>query len=370
MTGRSDGATATPGPLAIVLNETADKGARFSPFLLGYEAWLRGRAVWVVRLEDVSLLPDGRVVATVVSVPPSGSDAAGGGAVEDVRDWVAALQNPAHRIADTDLAGAGLLLLRNTPASQERYGFRGDNPALLVGSLLQTRGVPVVNRPEALALGGSKAYLTTLPSDVAPRTLVTRDLDRVRAFVAALDGPAVVKPAVGFGGAEVFLVRPSARDTLPTIVEVIRRHGFVCVQEYVAEAANGDLRVLVVGGAVPRVDGRPAAYRRVHGAGDFRNNVHAGATAEPPEWGAREEALVAAIGPRLRADGLDFVGLDVAGGRVLDVNVYNPGGLRLAGAVHGVDFAPAVLDALTAAAEGRRGAARVAAPGDGGERPR
>lgn len=344
-TSRSEARSA---PLAILLNELSDKGDRFTPFLLAHEAWRRGRDVWVVRLDDVSILPDGAVVAVAATVPRA---PAGAGAVDLAADrtaWVAALKDPANRQPEIDLASAGLVLLRNTPASQERHGFRGDNPGAAIGRLLEAHGVRVVNRPAALALAGSKAYLTALPAGSTPQTLVTRDLARVRAFVDALPGPAVVKPAVGFGGAEVFLVRPGARDTLPTMVEVIRQHGYVCVQAFVPEAEQGDLRVLVVRGDVPRVDGHPAAYRRVHAAGDFRNNVHAGGQPAAPDWGPREEALCRSVGSRLRRDGLDLVGLDIAGGKVLDVNVYNPGGLRLMAQVHGVDFAGPVLDALEA----------------------
>jgi glutathione synthase len=340
---------AADGPLAIVLNELADKGDRFTPFLLAHEAWLRGRDVWVVRLDDVSVLPDGTVVAAVAALParPEGA-APPADPLRDRTAWVAALEDPAQRLPEVDLAAAGLVLLRNTPASQERHGFRGDNPGAVLGRLLAAHGVRVVNRPEALALAGSKIYLTTLPPGTIPATLVTRDLRRARDFVEALPGPAVLKPAVGFGGEEVFLVRPGGRDTLPTVVEVIRRHGWVCVQAFVPEAELGDLRVLLVRGEVPRVDGRPATYRRVHAPGDFRNNVRAGGRAAAPEWGPREEALCRTVGARLRRDGLDLVGIDVAGGKVLDVNVFNPGGLRLMSQVQGVDFAGAVLDALEA----------------------
>ena len=133
---------------------------------------------------------------------------------------------------------------------------------------------------------------------------------------------------------------------MPTIVEVIRRHSYVCVQEFVPGAAGGDLRVVLVRGEVPRAGGRPAAYLRVHGADDFRNNIHVGGEAAPADWGPREEEVCRALGPQLRRHGLDYVGVDLAGGKVLDLNVYNPGGLRLMGLMYGVDFCPAVVDLL------------------------
>ena len=121
-------------------------------------------------------------------------------------------------------------------------------------------------------------------------------------------------------------------------------------QGFVPEAVDGDVRVLLVNGAPLMVDGAFAAVRRRPPKGDFRSNVFRGGAAERVTEIPGVEAIAAAVAPQLAADGLFFVGLDLIGSKVVEVNVFSPGGLGDAERFSGVDFTTPLLDAFEVAA--------------------
>src|SRR5690606_19984067 len=137
-----------------------------------------------------------------------------------------------------------------------------------------------------------------------PRTIVTADRDAIHAFVDAVGGRAVIKPLDGAGGFGVLAVTKGDSNARG-IVDLLTREGqqLAMVQAFIPAVAEGDKRVLVL-------DGQPmGAILRVLKFGDLRANIHVGGSVVETELSQRERELVAAVGPRLRADGLWFVGL-------------------------------------------------------------
>jgi glutathione synthase len=133
----------------------------------------------------------------------------------------------------------------------------------------------------------------------------------------------VVKPIDGHGGAGVFLLRKGDRN-ISSILETLTDEGarWVVAQAYIPEARQGDKRIIMI-------DGKPrGAILRVPREDDNRGNIHVGGTVQATELTAREMEICAAVGPRLRADGLWFVGLDVIGDYLTEVNVTSPTGIR------------------------------------------
>ncbi len=180
----------------------------------------------------------------------------------------------------------------------------------------------VLNKPSGLRDANEKAYVLHFP-EVTPTTLVTRNLTAIKDFVHEHGGKAVIKPLDGHGGAEVFLLRLDDPN-LNTILEVITRLGrrTVMVQQFVPEAARGDKRILLV-------DGEPlGAVLRVPQGAELRGNLHVGGKAAPATLTPRDLEIVAALAPRLRRDGLYFVGLDVLGDYLTEVNVTSPTGIQ------------------------------------------
>ena len=189
--------------------------------------------------------------------------------------------------------------------------------------LEQLRGqVLVLNDPRGIRDANEKLYAMHFPA-VMPRTIVTAREADVRAFLTHLHGPGVMKPLDGAGGRGILLV-DLADKNFRSIVETLTADGkrYAMVQEFLPAVRKGDKRVLLL-------DGEPlGAILRVPREDEARSNIHVGGRVEPCELDADDYAIIAAVRDRLRADGLHFVGLDVIGGRLTEVNVTSPTGIQ------------------------------------------
>jgi glutathione synthase len=223
------------------------------------------------------------------------------------------------------------------------------DPAYLHATLLLERARDdtfIVNDPRGLREANEKLYALAFPQ-WTPATVVTSDRARVRAFVDEAGGRAVIKPLDGAGGRGVMLLA-SGDANLPSILELLTGEGnrLVMVQQYLPAVREGDKRVLVLDGEVL------GAVLRVPREDDLRANIHVGGSVVASELTARERELVAAIGPKLRADGLYFVGLDLIGELLTEVNVTSPTGIQELGRLTGTRPEDRVIAWLEGAVRG------------------
>jgi len=324
--------------LAVLVNRTKELHPEQTTALLVARAVDLGHDTWLVEVGDLGRAPDGAVLASARRATvggPAERTLAGIGPAEPVR------------LDDFDT-----VLVRTNPARDPRRAW-AHQAALALLRALKARGVRVVNDPEGLVWATSKLHLSTFPESIRPRTLVSRDPDALRTFVAEAPGDVVLKPVSGTRGRDVFRVAHDRRENLAQIVDVLVRDGLAMAQDYVAEARDGDVRLIVLDGELLRVGDRHAAVRRVPSTSDFRSNVAVGGHPAPVEHltpGMRRAVELA--GPRLVADGLRLAGLDLVGDRVVEVNVFSPGGLFDAERFLGVDFLGAILAALVGPREG------------------
>jgi glutathione synthase len=196
----------------------------------------------------------------------------------------------------------------------------------------------VVNDPHGLREANEKLYALNFPALVPP-TLVTRDLERLKAFLETLGGEMIVKPLDGCGGAGVFHLHRGDRN-LNSILEAATANGtrLLMAQRYLPEAREGDKRIIVL-------DGEPlGAVLRVPREDEVRGNIHVGATCVRAAVGARDREICAALAPRLRRDGLYVVGLDVIGEWLTEINVTSPTGVQEIDALDGVRLEAQVID--------------------------
>ncbi|MFW5738726.1 MAG: glutathione synthase [Myxococcota bacterium] len=180
----------------------------------------------------------------------------------------------------------------------------------------------IMNDPRGLRDANEKLYALHF-AEWMPRTYVTADPVRIRAFVDACGGTAVIKPISGKGGYGVMKLSASDTNT-PAIIEMLTEEGTktVMVQEYLSAILQGDKRVILLDGKLL------GAILRVPRKDDMRANIHVGGRVRACDLTEREKELVASIGPRLRTAGLYFVGLDVIGDRLTEVNVTSPTGIQ------------------------------------------
>ncbi len=210
--------------------------------------------------------------------------------------------------------------------------------ATLMLSLVDPRCSFVLNDPEGLRNANEKLYALNFP-DLTPETLVARDPERLKAFMDSLGGEMIIKPLEHSGGAGVFHVRRGDRNT-NALLETMTAQGerLLMAQRYLPQARQGDKRLIVL-------DGEPlGALLRVPREDETRANIHVGATCERAAVTARDREICRALAPRLRADGLYFVGLDVIGDLVTEINVTSPTGVQEINALDGVRLESQVID--------------------------
>lgn len=226
------------------------------------------------------------------------------------------------------------VLMRTDPPVDEDYLY-----ATHMLSLVETRGVFVLNRPAALRDANEKLYALNFP-DCIPRSRVTRQVAQLKEFLDELGGEMIVKPLHGWGGLGVFHVHARDRN-LNAILEAATDNGrrLVMAQQYLAEVREqGDVRIIVL-------DGEPlGALARLPREDEHRSNIHVGGSVRKVVLGKRERDICERLAPRLRADGLYLAGLDVIGGRLTEVNVTSPTGVQEIDRLDGTIIEARIID--------------------------
>jgi glutathione synthase len=216
------------------------------------------------------------------------------------------------------LSALSCLLMRKDPPFDMEYIY-----STYILERAEQAGLLVVNRPQGLRDMNEKVYTAWFPQCCAP-TLITRDMADMAAFLAE-HGKIVVKPLDGMAGRSIFVLEQqdhNARVVFETLTDYGRR--FAMAQRYLPEiAVSGDARVLLI-------DGEPVPYAlaRIPSPEDHRGNLAAGAKGVGRALNERDRWLAGQIGPALAAQGMLFVGLDVIGGFVTEINVTSPTGIR------------------------------------------
>jgi glutathione synthase len=290
-----------------------------STFALALEAQARGHGLYHYLPEDLSLR-DGRAVAKARPL--------------QVRREVG--NHFSMGTAETlDLAGVDVVLMRQDPPFDMAY---------ITATHILEHVHPqtlVVNDPVSVRNAPEKLFVTHFEG-VMPPTLITSSREEITAFRAE-HKDIIVKPLYGNGGAGVFHIKPDD-ENLNSLLEMfdgIHREP-VIIQRYLPEVRQGDKRIILV-------DGEPVgAINRVPAEGEARSNMHVGGRAEKIGLTSREKDICAAIGPALREQGLIFVGIDVIGDYLTEINVTSPTGIQEIDRFDGVNLSALVWDAIEA----------------------
>jgi glutathione synthase len=202
-------------------------------------------------------------------------------------------------------------------------------------------GTLVVNDPAAVRNAPEKLLVTHFP-DLMPPTLITWDTDAIRSFRSEYKD-IIVKPLFGNGGAGVFRIKPDD-ENLASLLEMhfARSREPLMIQRYEPAVRQGDKRIILVDGEAM------GAINRVPAAGEARSNMHVGGRPEQSPLTARDREICEAIGPTLRAQGLIFVGIDVIGDYLTEINVTSPTGLQEIARFDGVHLEKAIWNRIEA----------------------
>ncbi len=288
-----------------------------STFRLAEQAQARGATMWHYTPNDLSFR-EGHVVARAQPLT-----------VQRVQGDHAHL----GETVDLDLADVDVVWLRQDPPFDMGYITTTHILDRLKGQSL------VVNDPFWVRNSPEKLLVLDFP-DLTPPTTIARDINVLREFKAA-HGDIILKPLYGNGGAGVFRLDPNDRNlaSLHELFTGMSREPLI-VQKFLPDVSAGDKRIILV-------DGEPVgAINRVPAPGETRSNMHVGGRPEKSELTAREREICAAIGPRLREMGQVFVGIDVIGGYLTEINVTSPTGIQELERFDGVNVAGQIWDAI------------------------
>ena len=256
---------------------------------------------------------------------------------DNEKDWYTLDEAETRPLADLDV-----VLLRKDPPIELEYLY-----TCYLLERAEAEGVLVVNRPAAVRDASEKLYTAWFMQCCAPMR-VSRDKQLLEDFLVE-HGDIVVKPLNGMGGASVFRIRrhdPNLHVILETITDNGRQTAMA--QRYIPEISEGDKRILMIDG-----EPFPHALARIPAAGETRGNLAAGATGKGVDLSERDRWICEQVGPVLRKQGLMFVGLDVIGDYLTEINVTSPTCIRELDKIYSADIAGQLMDVIDARLKAR-----------------
>lgn len=288
-----------------------------SSFAMLLEAQARGWMLFYLEMSDL-YLRDGRTYARMRRLKVQ----------RDERCWYA-FEGECERPLDE----LDVILMRKDPPFDQEYIY-----ATYLLECAQQRGVLVVNHPRSLRDANEKLFTAWFPHCCAP-TLVARDPQQFRRFLRE-QGEIILKPLDGMGGASIFYVHPDDPN-VSVILETMTAKGrrFVMAQKYLPQIAQGDKRILLING-----EPVPYALARIPAAGELRGNLAAGGRAEGRALTDRDRWICAQVGPELRRRGLIFVGIDVIGDYLTEINVTSPTGIQELDKLYGLNISAQLMN--------------------------
>ncbi|WP_009633360.1 glutathione synthase [Synechocystis sp. PCC 7509] len=271
-------------------------------------AQLLGHQVWITQANSLSVVAS-KAWATLESVQLQKAELVAG-------RWV--IKSPWYQLGDrifAPLETMDAVFMRTDPPIDSLYLY-----ATYILDYIDTKTL-VVNNPQGLRAANEKMYALQFTNSI-PETIVSPDKQVIREFMEA-KGAAILKPLGNKAGEGILYLEPGDRN-FNSIVELSTFQGRipVMVQTFLPAAKQGDKRIILL-------DGEPiGALNRLSSGNEFRNNMAAGGTVAQTEITEREQAICSELAPKLQADGLYFVGIDVIGGYLTEVNVTSPTGIR------------------------------------------
>jgi glutathione synthase len=311
----------SPVRLVVVMDPIgAIKPAKDSTLAILVAAQARGWELYYAELQDLWLrdgIAWGRLAPLKVSDEPS--------------SWYSLGERATSKLGEFDV-----ILMRKDPPFDTEYIY-----STYILERAQIQGAFVCNRPQGLRDMNEKVYTAWFPQCCAP-TLITRNMHDMGEFLRE-HGKVVCKPLDGMGGKSIFVLEQGDKNR-NVVFETLTGYGtrYAIVQRYLPEIVTaGDCRIILVDG-----EPVPFALKRVPAPEDNRGNLAAGARAESRPLNERDRWLCSQIGPAMRAAGMIFVGLDVIGDYVTEINVTSPTGIRELNKKHGVDIGGMLVEAI------------------------
>ncbi len=326
--------------LGLVVNNIDTEAPDYTTTQIALTATNMGHQVWYIGLKHLAYGIDDSVYAVARRVPLHRylSQAV----------FIRTLQSKKATEKQLNISDLDILWLRNDPAEDTISRPWAKFAGIDFGRLAMRKGVLVVNDPDGLSVASNKMYLQYFPEEVRPRTIVSQDPADIKHFIHEEGGLAVLKPLSGSGGHNVFLIHNDDKPNINQIIEAISSEGYVVAQEYLPEAVNGDTRMFLLNGKPLVNKNKFAIMQRYRESGDtdMRSNMSAGAVAKKANLTVEMLEIAEIVRPKLVQDGMFFVGLDIVGNKLMEINVFSPGGLHECDLFEKSKFCPEIIHAL------------------------
>ncbi|MGS0675751.1 glutathione synthase [Shewanella sp. 125m-1] len=292
-----------------------------SSFAMLMAAQSRGYQLFYMEMKDLAMV-NGQAMATMSALTVK----------NDPQQWY-----QLEDAIDTPLADLDVILMRKDPPFDTEFVY-----STYMLERAEEQGVLIVNKPQSLRDANEKLF-TAWFSEFTPETIVTRSEQRIRAFHQA-KGDIILKPLDGMGGSSIFRVKKDDPN-LGVIIETLTSEGqqYAMAQAFIPDITAGDKRILVV-------DGEPVPYSlaRIPQKGETRGNLAAGGRGVAQPLSESDWHIARTIGPELKKRGLIFVGLDVIGDKLTEINVTSPTCIKEIEAAFDVDITGMLMDAIEA----------------------
>ncbi|MGS0692139.1 glutathione synthase [Shewanella sp. 0m-4] len=292
-----------------------------SSFAMLMAAQSRGYQLFYMEMKDLAMV-NGQAMATMSALTVK----------NDPQQWY-----QLEDAIDTPLADLDVILMRKDPPFDTEFVY-----STYMLERAEEQGVLIVNKPQSLRDANEKLF-TAWFSEFTPETIVTRSEQRIRAFHQA-KGDIILKPLDGMGGSSIFRVKKDDPN-LGVIIETLTSEGqqYAMAQAFIPDISAGDKRILVV-------DGEPVPYSlaRIPQKGETRGNLAAGGRGVAQPLSESDWHIARTIGPELKKRGLIFVGLDVIGDKLTEINVTSPTCIKEIEAAFDVDITGMLMDAIEA----------------------
>ncbi|MFT6209143.1 MAG: glutathione synthase [Colwellia sp.] len=290
-----------------------------SSMAMMFEAQKRGYEIYYMEMKDL-YLDQGQCRATAQKLK----------VFDDPQHWY-----ELDEVNDIAVSELDAVLMRKDPPFDTEFIY-----ATYMLERAEVEGTLIVNKPQSLRDCNEKLF-TAWFAELTPRTLVTRNNDKIREFHQK-EKDIIIKPLDGMGGASIFRIKENDAN-VGVILETLTNHGnqYAMVQEFMPEIKNGDKRILIVNG-----EPMPYCLARIPAQGETRGNLAAGGRGEARPLSATDRLIAETIAPELKKRGLYFVGLDVIGDKVTEINVTSPTCIREIEAAYPINISGKLMDAI------------------------
>lgn len=323
--------------IAFIINDHKTEKPNYTTPGLGYAAYKRGHDVYYIGVGELSYASKGHLSVRCKTIKADKK-------YNSQETYFKAVQKEDFtRISSEEL---DVLFLRNNPADEINERDWAYNAAFIFGEIAMRNGVIVLNHPSSLASAVNKMYFQHFPEIIRPKTVISRDHDEIREFFKEQKQRMILKPLQGSGGTNVFMMDKKNEHNLSQTIDAICRDGFVIAQEYLPEAKDGDTRLFLMNGEPLKVGDKYAMMQRKNASGDIRSNIHAGGKPHSVKMTEQILKLSEIVRPKLVQDGMFLVGIDIVGDKLMEINVFSPGGLNVSGQMYDADFATPVIESI------------------------